>query len=303
VDAVHTADTSDRSALRAQVKELTFLNQQVTTEAKNLATALKGQVKAQGAWGELILESVLEKSGLTRNLEYTIHPSFTSAEGKRSLPDVVINLPDSKHVVVDAKMSLLAYDRYCKSEDDLERQSAATEHLASLKKHVRELSGKNYADLYQISSPDFVLLFIPIESALGLAWQTEPDLLLNAVENNVVIVTASTLMATLRIITNIWRRDKQARNVLEIARQGGALYDQFVRFYEDLTELGQHLSKADLAYANARDRLTTGRGNLVKRVEEIRRLGAATSKDLPLELIEKANIASDELRDSHDSPQ
>lgn len=301
VDAIHTSDTSDRSALRAQVKELTLLNQQVTAEAKNLATALKGQVKSQGAWGEFILESLLEKSGLTRNSEYVVHPSFTTLEGRRALPDVVINLPDAKHIVVDAKVSLLAYERYCRLESLEDREAAAREHLASLKKHIRELGAKNYADLYQISSPDFVILFMPVEPALGLAWQSDPDLMLDAFDSNVILVTPSTLMATLRTITNLWRKEKQARNVLEIARQGGLLYDQFVRFYEDLSDLGEYLKKADEAYESVRDRLATGRGNLVKRVENIRKLGAATSKGLPLDLIEKANIDSDEVDDRPDS--
>ncbi|PZR75189.1 MAG: DNA recombination protein RmuC [Chthoniobacterales bacterium] len=289
VDAIHTAETSDRSALRTQVKELTTLNQQVTTEAKNLTTALKGQVRAQGVWGELILESILEKSGLVKNSEYTVHASFTTSEGRRALPDIVINLPGAKHIVVDAKVSLTAYEKYCSCESDPERDAALKEHLISVKKHVRELSGKNYSDLYQIASPDFVLLFMPIESALSLAWQADPQLVPDAFESNVVIVTASTLMATLRTITNIWRREKQTRNVLEIARQGGALYDQFVRFYEDLNDLGQHLRKAEEAYASARDRLKTGKGSLAKRAEDLRKLGARTSKSLPLDMTEEAD--------------
>jgi DNA recombination protein RmuC len=302
VDTIHTSDTSDRSALRAQVKELTVLNQQVTTEAKNLATALKGQAKTQGAWGELILESILEKSGLVKNSEYTMHTSFTTPEGRRALPDVVVNLPGSKHIVVDAKVSLTAYDKYCSSEDVPQREIALKEHLISLKKHVKELSGKNYSELYQITSPDFVLLFVPIESAFSLALQSDPNLLLEAFDSNVVIVTASTLMATLRTITNIWRREKQTRNVVEIARQGGALYDQFVRFYEDLTDLGQHLRKAEEAYASARDRLKTGKGSLVKRVEDIRKLGAKTSKTLPLDLTQEESDVV-ELAPHSDGPQ
>ena len=289
VDTIHTSDTSDRSALRAQVKELTVLNQQVTTEAHNLTTALKGQARAQGAWGELVLESILEKSGLVKNSEYSVHASLTTPEGRRALPDVVVNLPGSKHIVVDAKVSLTAYDKYCSCENGPERDAALKEHLISVKKHVKELSGKNYSELYQITSPDFVLLFIPIESALSLAWQTDPALVIEAFDSNVVIVTASTLMATLRTITNIWRREKQTRNVLEIARQGGALYDQFVRFYEDLTDLGQHLRKAEDAYASARDRLKTGKGSLVKRAEDIRKLGAKTSKALPLDVTEETD--------------
>ena len=176
VDTIHTSDTSDRSALRAQVKELTLLNQQVTTEAKNLTGALKGQAKAQGVWGEFILESILEKSGLVKNSEYTIHTSFTTPDGRRVLPDVVVNLPNSKHIVIDSKVSLTAYEKYSSCRDATEREVALKEHLISLKKHVKELSGKNYSELYQISSPDFVLLFVPIESAFSLAWQSDPNL-------------------------------------------------------------------------------------------------------------------------------
>ena len=301
VDTIHTSDTSDRSALRAQVKELTVLNQQVTTEAKNLTGALKGQAKAQGAWGELILESILEKSGLVKNSEYTMQACFTTAEGKRALPDVVVNLPESKHIVVDAKVSLTAYDKYCSCEDGPHREVALKEHLVSLKRHVKELSGKNYSELYQITSPDFVLLFVPIESAFSLAWQSDPNLVLDAFDSNVLLVTASTLMATLRIIRNFWGREKQTRNVLEIARQGGALYDQFVRFYDDLTDLGQHLRKAEEAYTSARDRLKTGKGNLVKRVEDIRKLGAKTSKTLPLDLTQEADDGPELISDAGDS--
>lgn len=289
VDAIHTSDTSDRSALRSQVKELTTLNQQVTAETRNLTMALKGQVRAQGAWGELVLESILEKSGLVKNSEYRVHASFITSEGRRALPDIVVNLPGSKHIVVDAKVSLVAYEKYCSCESGDERDAALRDHLSSIKKHVRELSGKNYSELYQITSPDFVLLFMPIESALSLAWQADPQLVTEAFESNVVIVSASTLMATLRTIANIWRQEKQTRNVLEIARQGGALYDQFVRFYEDLDDLGQHLRKADEAYTSARDRLKTGKGSLAKRAEDLRKLGAKTSKSLPLDMTDEAD--------------
>ena len=299
VNTIHTEDTSDRSALRTQVQQLTELNQLVTTEARNLTAALKGQAQAQGAWGELILETILEKSGLLRDFEYTVRGSFTTADGRRVIPDVIINLPESNHLVLDSKVSLVAYDTYCNSEDSAARDDALKDHVASVKKHFRELSGKNYSELYQITSPDFVLMFIPIESAFSLAWQAEPKLVLDAYNSNVVIVTTSTLLATLRTIANIWTREKQARNVLEIARQGGALYDQFVRFYDDLADLGQHLRKADEAYLSARDRLKTGRGNLVKKVEDLRRLGARASKNLPLDVIQ---AASDDTETVPDSP-
>ena len=285
VDAVHTEDTSDRGKLRQQVQQLTLLNQQVTTEAKNLTAALKGQVRAQGTWGELILESILGKCGLVKGSDYTLHASFTTTDGRRALPDIVVNLPESQHIVVDAKVSLTAYERYSSCEPGPQRETALKEHLASLKRHVKDLSGKNYSELYQITSPDFVLLFVPIESAFSLAWQSDPNLQVDAFESNVVIVTPSTLLATLRTIKNVLAREKQTRNVLEIARQGGGLYDQFVRFYEDLEDLGQQLRKADEAYSSARDRLKTGRGSLVSRAENLRRLGARATKTLPLDVV------------------
>lgn len=287
VDHIYTADSSDRAALKAEVQSLAVLNQQITKEAQNLTSALKGQTKVQGTWGEIVLESILERSGLTKDSDYLIQKRLVTEEGKQLQPDVIINLPGSKHIVIDAKVSLTAYERYCSVEEIEPRAIALKEHISSLRNHVSELGKKKYSDLYQISSPDFVLCFVPIDAACILAVQNDSKLFWDAMESNIVIVTQSTLTMALRIITNIWNQEKQTKNALEIAKQSGALYDEFVRFHEDLAELGHHLVKAEEAYKSARDRLTTGRGNLAKKAENIRKLGAKTSKTLPQTLTDE----------------
>ena len=289
VDHIYTADSSDRAALKVEVQSLAVLNQQITKEAQNLTNALKGQTKVQGTWGEIVLESILERSGLTKDSDYIIQKRLATEEGKRLQPDVIINLPGSKHIVIDAKVSLTAYERYCSVEEIEPKAIALKEHISSLRNHVNELGKKRYSDLYQISSPDFVLCFVPIDAACLLAIQNDSNLFWEAIENNIVIVTQSTLTMALRIITNIWSQEKQTKNALEIARQSGSLYDEFVRFYEDLTDLGQCLVKAEEAYKSARDRLTTGRGNLARKAENIRKLGAKTSKTLPQALTDEAS--------------
>lgn len=298
VDHIYTADSSDRAALKAEVQSLAVLNHQITKEAQNLTNALKGQAKTQGSWGEMILESILEKSGLIKDSDYKIQQTLVTDQGKRLRPDAIINLPESKHIVIDAKVSLTAYERYCSSEDAGQRDLALLEHISSLRGHVKELGGKRYSELYQITSPDFVLLFVPIEGACSLAIQNDSKLFWDAFESNIVLVTSSTLMTTLRIIASIWKQEKQTKNALEIARQSGALYDQFVRFYEDLGSLGDHLRRAEEAYSSARERLKTGRGNLVKKAEDIRKLGAKASRVLPSSLIEEAiaEIGEDDPR-------
>jgi DNA recombination protein RmuC len=288
VDRIYTADSSDRAALKVEVQSLAVLNQQITRDAQNLTNALKGQAKAQGSWGEMILESILEKSGLIRDSDYRIQQTLVTEQGKRLRPDVIVYLPDAKHIVIDAKVSLTAYERYCSGDDAGQRDSALLEHISSVRGHIKELGAKQYSELYQITSPDFVLLFVPIEGAWSLAIQNDSKLFWDAFESNIVLVTSSTLMTTLRIIASIWKKERQTKNALEIARQSGALYDQFVRFYDDLDSLGTLLRKAEEAYISARDRLKTGRGNLVKKAEDIRKLGANASKTLPSAVIEEA---------------
>jgi DNA recombination protein RmuC len=236
----------------------------------------------------MILESILEKSGLVRDREYVLQMSMTTDDGKRFQPDVVINLPDAKHIVIDSKVSLNAYERFSSAETDDERIIAVKEHLLSVRKHIRELSEKNYQSLYQLQSLDFVLLFIPIEPAFALAVQAEAQLFNEAFEKNIVIVSPSTTLATLRTSASIWRQENQNRNALEIARQGGALYDKFTGFVEDLISLGNKMRDSQKAYEGAMNKLSTGAGNLVRRTEELKKLGAKATKNLPPTLIDRS---------------
>jgi DNA recombination protein RmuC len=288
VQKSYDQENRDKASLRKEIEMLYNLNQQMTKEAQNLTKALKGETKTQGNWGEMILESILEKSGLVKDREYTLQMSMTTDDGKRYQPDVVINLPDSKHIVIDSKVSLNAYERFSSAETDDDRMSAVKDHLLSVRKHIRELGEKNYQSLYQIQSLDFVLLFIPIEPAFALAVQAEAQLFNEAFERNIVIVSPSTTLATLRTIASIWRQENQNRNALEIARQGGALYDKFTGFVEDLISLGNKMKDSQKAYEGAMNKLTQGTGNLVKRTEELRKLGAKTTKNLPQSLIDRS---------------
>lgn len=293
VDNTHDQSVKDRAELVAQLKALGELNQKMSTEARNLTTALKGQTKTQGNWGELVLETVLEKSGLEEGREYRTQASFVSEDGKRQQPDVLINLPEGKHLVIDAKVSLVAYERCVNEDDDAKRELALREHIQSVKAHVSELSKKRYDALYEIQSPDFTLMFIPIEPAFVMAIQADDTIFDFAFRQNVVIVTPSTLLATLRTVANIWRQEKQTRNALEIAQRSGALYDKFVGFFEDMQKIGDQIGRSQLAYDSAMNKLTTGRGNLVNQVQSLKDLGAKAKKALPPETVEGAE---EELR-------
>lgn len=288
VDSTHDQSVKDRADLVAQLKALGELNQKMSTEARNLTTALKGQTKTQGNWGELVLATVLEKSGLVEGREYRTQSSFVSEEGKRQQPDVLIVLPEGKHLVIDAKVSLVAYER-CVNEEDADRRAAALkEHIQSVKTHVAELSKKRYDALYQIESPDFTLMFIPIEPAFVMAIQSDDTLFDYAFRRNVVIVTPSTLLATLRTVANIWRQEKQTRNALDIAEKSGLLYDKFVGFFDNMNRIGDTISKSQKAYDDAMAQLSTGRGNLVSQVERLKQLGAKAKKALPVDALEGA---------------
>ncbi len=287
VEKSREEDIKDRAALKEQLRSLRELNQQMGKEAQNLATALKGQVKTQGNWGELILERVLEKSGLVAGQEYDTQVSLTDDAGKRFQPDVLIRLPEEKHLVVDSKVSLLAYERYANAPDKKVQEAALKEHVASVRTHIGDLSKKGYEKLYGIHSPDFVLMFIPVEPAFTAAMIADDALFDFAFRQNVVLVTPSTLLVTLRTVANIWRQEKQTRNALEIARKGGDLYDKFVGFYGDMEEIGRRINKSQEAYDGAMKKLRTGRGNLVRRVEELRKLGARATKDLPSDSLEE----------------
>ena len=292
----HETQSRDQVQLREQIKTLTELNVRMSEEANNLTQALKGESKTMGNWGEMVLETLLEHSGLTRNEEYVVQESFQTADGRRSQPDVVINLPDKKHLVIDSKVSLVAYERWCSSENDDDKKRHLKEHLASIKRHIGDLSQKNYQDLYQVSAPDFILLFVPLDPALILALQNDPNLFMEAFDRGVFLVCPATLLFALRTIANLWRREKQNRNAMDIAKQGGALYDKFVGFYDQLSKLGDCLKRTQDCYDDSMSKLKTGKGSLVRRVEMIKELGARANKALPDSVTEE----SDELLISGD---
>ena len=291
VDKTHKESIDYHAALRQQIIGLKELNLQMSKEAVNLTKALKGDSKTQGNWGELILERVLEKSGLEKDREYFLEKSFNvDDENKtRVRPDVIINLPDNKKMIVDSKVSLTAYEQYVNSDDEDEKAHFLKEHITSLNRHVSQLSEKKYEDLYEIESPDFVLLFIPVEPAFAVAINADNELYNKAFEKNIVIVTPSTLLATLRTIDTMWNNEKQQRNAIEIARQAGALYDKFEGFVTDLTKVGKKMDEAKTEYKGAMNKLVEGRGNLITSVEKIKKLGAKAKKALPQNIIERAN--------------
>jgi DNA recombination protein RmuC len=274
------------SALREQLENLQRLNLQMTREAENLTRALKGDSKTQGAWGEFILESILEKSGLERDREYTIQESFTTAEG-RLRPDVIIRLPDNKQVIIDSKVSLTAYNNFVNSENEEEKKIALKAHLMSIRQHMKGLADKNYQHISE-SGLDFIIMFIPIEPAYILAIQSEKGLYEEALEKRIVFVSPTLLIPSLQLIKNVWKQENQSRNVIEIANKAGELYDKFVGFSEDLMKLGNQLNTSKTTYEEAMKKLVSGSGNLVRRVEELKKLGAKASKSIDHKLIGRA---------------
>jgi DNA recombination protein RmuC len=290
VEDTHKESIDYHAALRQQIIGLKEMNEQMSKETLNLTKALKGDSKMQGNWGELILERVLEKSGLERGREYEVQQSFVNQEGQRVQPDVIIHLPDGKKMVVDSKVSLTAYERYANEEDETLKSTHLKEHIASIKRHVDQLSDKNYQDLYQMESPDFVLLFIPIESAFAIALNEDNSLYNKAFEKNIVIVTPTTLLATLRTIDSMWTNQKQQENAMEIARQAGALYDKFEGFVSDLIKIGKKMDEAKSEYSAAMNKLVEGRGNLVHSVEKLRKMGAKSKKLLPDSIVKRSEV-------------
>jgi DNA recombination protein RmuC len=288
VEDTHKESIDYHAALRQQIVSLSEMNAQMSKETINLTKALKGDSKMQGNWGELVLERVLEKSGLEKGREYEVQQAFTTAEGTRILPDVIINLPDGKKMVVDSKVSLTAYEKYVNEEDDAQQNLHLKEHVNSVKRHVEQLSDKRYQDIYQMESPDFVLLFIPIEPAFALALQEDLTLYNKAFEKNIVIVTPSTLLATLRTIDSMWTNQKQQENAIEIARQAGALYDKFEGFVSDLIKIGKKMDEAKVEYSSAMNKLTEGKGNLVISAEKLKKMGAKAKKALPEAILKRA---------------
>ncbi|HEX9827522.1 MAG TPA: DNA recombination protein RmuC [Flavobacteriaceae bacterium] len=283
---------SMHSALKTQLEGLQVLNQQMTKEATNLTRALKGDSKMQGNWGELVLEHVLEKSGLEKDREYFVQQSFTTSEGSRVLPDVVLLLPDNKRMIIDSKVSLTDYERYVNADED-QRPKFLKAHVNSIKKHIDQLSEKKYEDLYDIESPDFVLMFVPIEPAFAVALNEDNTLYNKAFEKNIVIVTPTTLLATLRTVDSMWTNEKQQQNAIEIARQAGALYDKFEGLVTDLTGIGRKLDSAKNDYSSAMNKLVEGKGNLINSVQKLKKMGAKAKKDLPEAILKRANANDD----------
>ena len=288
VEDTHKESIDYHAALRQQILGLREMNLQMSKETINLTKALKGDSKMQGNWGELVLERVLEKSGLEKDREYFVQQSHTNEEGQRVFPDVVINLPDGKKMIVDSKVSLTAYEKFINEEDDNLKNSFLKEHVNSIKRHVEQLGDKNYHDLYQIESPDFVLLFIPMEPAFALALNEDTTLYNKAFEKNIVIVTPSTLLATLRTIDSMWANQKQQENAFEIARQAGALYDKFEGFVADLIKIGKKIDESKVEYSSAMNKLVEGKGNLIISVEKLKKMGAKAKKALPESIINRA---------------
>ncbi len=294
VEDSHKESLLNNVTLRQEIINLTSLNEKMSQETVNLTKALKGDSKMQGNWGELVLERVLEKSGLEKDREYFVQQAHTDPQGNRVFPDVVIQLPDGKKMIVDSKVSLTAYEKYANEEDSNLKASYLKEHVNSIRRHVEQLGDKNYHDLYQIESPDFVLLFIPIEPAFAAALNEDTTLYNKAFEKNIVIVTPSTLLATLRTIDSMWANQKQQENAFEIARQAGALYDKFEGFVSDLIRIGKKIDESKSEYDGAMNKLKEGKGNLITSVEKLKKMGAKAKKSLPEQLLKEIEQTSEE---------
>lgn len=294
VDLIHESDNRDRASLITEIRLLKNLSQQVSQDAGNLATALKGDNKRQGNWGEVILERILEQSGLEKGREYETQVNLRSEDGGRRLPDVIVRLPEGRDVVIDAKVSLVDYQRYCEAADDAERDKALKGHVASLRNHVTRLSDKSYQHLEGIRTLDFVLLFMPVEAAFSVAFQHDQSLFAEAFDKGIVIVGPTTLLATLRTVQSIWRYEKQNRNAEKLALEAGKLFDQFARVGESLEDLGKSLEKAGASYEETVRRFSNGRGNLVSRAEKLQKLGARTQRQLPAVFSSRAGTEEDE---------
>ncbi len=288
VQEVYIREGKDRSALSEQLKQLMSLNQQLSKDAHNLTSALKGQSKTQGNWGELILERVLEASGLRRGCEYDVQQSHTRSDGSRAQPDVVVRLPEDKHLIIDAKMSLNAYEEYANADSDSARELAVKKHLESVKNHIKELSEKNYQLLYGLKSLDFVLMFIPVEPAFMLAISHESDLWLDAWRRNVLLVSPSTLLFVVRTVAHLWRQEQQSRNAQEIASRGAELYDKLSGFVEDFEAMGVRLQQAQKAYDGAYSKLSSGRGNVIRQAQMLKELGVKPARQLPQKMSDAA---------------
>jgi len=286
-------EARERFALKSEIERLSNLNLRMSDETRSLTQALKGDSKVQGNWGELVLESILESSGLRKGEEYVVQDSHTLTDGSRLQPDVVVKLPEGRSLVVDSKVSITAYARHAETTDPAIAEQALTAHIQSLRQHIQGLSSKNYSALYGVGSVDFVLMFVPIEPAFLLTLKTAPNLYQEALAKNIVLVCPSTLMATLRTVAHLWRQDHQNRNALEIAKQCGTLYDKFVGFVDDLEKLGQRLEQAQTSYHDAFNKLKSGKGNLIRTAEKVRELGVKPSKSIPAPLLDSSDSIAD----------
>lgn len=289
VDRTYESETRERISLKKEIEQLVGLNQKLSEDAVNLTSALKGDSKVQGDWGEIQLELILEKAGLHKEIHYSTQSSFKDEEGLQKRPDLIINLPEGKNLIIDSKVSLVAYEKYVNSKESADKERALKDHILSVKNHIKSLSDKKYQEIYEINSPDYVLMFVPIEPALNLVISADQKIFLDALEKNVVLVSSSTLLATMKTVSFIWKQEDQKKNVLEIARQGAALYDKFVGFTEDLVKIGKELNSAKNNYDQAMNKLTDGKGNLIRRTEELKKLGLKTQKELNPKLVERSN--------------
>lgn len=305
VETTHNEEIKDKVSLKTEIKQLVELNKQVSEDATKLAKALMGDSKTQGDWGEIQLEMILERTGLEKNIHFKKQETFKDDNEQSKRPDYIVHLPENKNFVIDSKVSLSAYEKYFNSENENDKKSFLKEHLNSIRKHIEELSGKNYHNLYQINSPDYILMFMPIEPAFVIAIREDSSIFEKALEKNIVLVTASTLLATLRTVSYMWKQEKQKRNVLEIARQSGALYDKFDGFIRDLMQIGKQIDNAKSSYEEAMKKLTTSQkkgDTIIGRIENLKRLGAKTEKTLPKEIldaIEDDNIIEVSLSDEN----
>jgi len=299
VEDTYDKESKERFSLAKEIKQLQELNNQISEDAVNLTNALKGDNKAQGNWGEMILENLLENSGLVKGREYEVQVSLQAAGGSKFQPDVIVHLPESRDIIIDSKVSLKAWDSYCSADDAEEKAKLLKQHVQSVRSHVKGLSGKDYQNLAGISSLDYVFMFMPIDAAYSVAIQNDPGLSQYAFEKNIVFVSPTMLLTTLKLAQNLWRLDQQNRNAVEIAEKAGALYDKFVNFVADIEEVGARIDSSKKSYENAHNKLRSGRGNLIRRVEDLKVLGAKTSKKLEHEALnEEGDDATVEDREA-----
>src|ERR1700751_901887 len=288
VESLEKDSVVGRSELKVQIDQLRSLNERLSQDATNLVTALRGSSKTQGDWGEYVLESILESSGLRKGHEYRVQESFTREDKSRARVDVILDLPEGRHIILDSKVSLNDYNDYCAAQDDAAREAALARHLASVRNHIRELSQRNYPALFELKSLDFVVMFVPIEPAFMLAIARDPKLWREAWDKNVILVSPSTLLFVLRTVANLWRQEQQTRNVQDSVRRGGELYDKLAGFVKDLTDVGKNLDAARNSYEEAYKKLSTGKGNAIRQAEMLKGLGVKPSKAMPLALVEQA---------------